>query len=61
MKRSAVSSSICDACAETVQELEDILAIDDIVEVVEDITGIVCSFMPIKDLKEMVSKVLVKF
>jgi len=42
--------SMCDACTATVQEVEDILAMDDLEKILEDISGVACSLLPSKTL-----------
>jgi len=48
----SLSSAMCDACTATVDEIENILAMDELEKLLEDISGIACSLLPIKHVSE---------
>ena len=50
----SLSSSVCDACTATVNEIESVLAMDELEKLLEDISGIACSLVPYKPVSEAV-------
>jgi len=48
----SLSSSVCDACTATVNEIESVLAMDELEKLLEDISGIACSLVPYKPVSE---------
>jgi len=43
-----LTSAVCDACTATVDEIESVLAMDELEKLLEDISGFACSLIPIK-------------
>ena len=45
---------MCDACTATVNEIEAFMAMDELVKLMEDVSKIACSFLPIEHLTDTV-------
>lgn len=46
---------MCDACTATVDEIENVLAMDELEKLLEDITALACSLLPGKPASATVS------
>ena len=52
---SFLNTAVCEACTATVDEIESVLAMDELEKLLEDITALACSLLPGKPASDTVS------